>query len=172
MLGERMHYIGAIDLTDDKTALLQRISLDTPSGPALYYESIDPIDVRHPQTILAYGLNGQTLPIANGAPLRVRIEQQLGYKMATYIRAIEIVDSLAEIAGCALGVPFLADGTISVNVNDRQSSETPPVENTHPPSPILERGAGPSNATPPPPGSGAGPSNSAGAPAHWPRTGS
>jgi DMSO/TMAO reductase YedYZ molybdopterin-dependent catalytic subunit len=71
---------------------------DTLSGPALYYESIDLISARHPQTILAYGLNGQTLPIANGAPLRVRIEQQLGYKMAKYIRAIEIVDSFAKIA--------------------------------------------------------------------------
>jgi DMSO/TMAO reductase YedYZ molybdopterin-dependent catalytic subunit len=69
------------------------------SAPALYYESIDLISARHPQTILAYGLNGQTLPIANGAPLRVRIEQQLGYKMAKYIRAIEIVDSFAKIAG-------------------------------------------------------------------------
>jgi DMSO/TMAO reductase YedYZ molybdopterin-dependent catalytic subunit len=72
---------------------------DMLSGPALYYESIDLISARHPQTILAYGLNGQTLPIANGAPLRVRIEQQLGYKMAKYIRAIEIVDSFAKIAG-------------------------------------------------------------------------
>jgi DMSO/TMAO reductase YedYZ molybdopterin-dependent catalytic subunit len=72
---------------------------DTSSDPALYYESIDLISAYHPQTILAYGLNGQTLPIANGAPLRVRIEQQLGYKMAKYIRTIEIVDSFAKIAG-------------------------------------------------------------------------
>jgi len=64
-----------------------------------YYESIDLISARHPQTILAHGLNGQALPIANGAPLRVRIEQQLGYKMAKYIRAIEIVNSFAKIAG-------------------------------------------------------------------------
>jgi DMSO/TMAO reductase YedYZ molybdopterin-dependent catalytic subunit len=72
---------------------------DAPSDLTLYYESIDLISARHPQTILAYGLNGQTLPIANGAPLRVRIEQQLGYKMAKYIRAIEIVDRFAKIAG-------------------------------------------------------------------------
>jgi DMSO/TMAO reductase YedYZ molybdopterin-dependent catalytic subunit len=75
------------------------IFLGTLSGATLYYESIDLISARHPQTILAYGLNAQTLPIANGAPLRFRIEQQLGYKMAKYIRAIEIVDSFAEIAG-------------------------------------------------------------------------
>jgi DMSO/TMAO reductase YedYZ molybdopterin-dependent catalytic subunit len=66
---------------------------------SLYYESIDLFGARNPQTILAYGLNGQTLPIANGAPLRVRIEQQLGYKMAKYIQAIEIVDTFAKIAG-------------------------------------------------------------------------
>jgi len=72
---------------------------ETMAGPAYYYESIDLISARHPQCILAYGLNGQTLPVANGAPLRVRIEQQLGYKMAKYIRSIELVDSFGRIAG-------------------------------------------------------------------------
>ena len=71
----------------------------TLQGPAYYYESIDLIGARHLQTILAYGLNGQRLPVANGAPLRVRIEQQLGYKMAKYIRSIELVDSFGKIAG-------------------------------------------------------------------------
>ncbi len=69
------------------------------SGPDYYYESIDLIDAYHPQTILAYGLNGQTLPVANGAPLRVRVERQLGYKMAKYLSHIEVVDSFAGIAG-------------------------------------------------------------------------
>ena len=76
---------------------------DAVSDFTLYYESIDLVSARHPQTILAYGLNGKTLPVANGAPLRVRIEQQLGYKMAKYIRAIEIVESFANIAGGAGG---------------------------------------------------------------------
>lgn len=71
---------------------------NTMSGPAYYYESVDVVGARHPQTILAYDLNGRTLPIANGAPLRVRIEQQLGYKMAKYIRAIEVVGSFTTIA--------------------------------------------------------------------------
>src|ERR1051325_4490986 len=57
-----------------------------------YYESIDLLDARHPQTILAYEMNDQTLPIANGAPLRVRVERQLGYKMAKYVMRIEAVD--------------------------------------------------------------------------------
>lgn len=64
------------------------------AGPVRYYESIDLLDARHPQTILAYGMNGQALPVANGAPLRVRVERQLGYKMAKYIRAITLADSL------------------------------------------------------------------------------
>ncbi|MEZ5650750.1 MAG: molybdopterin-dependent oxidoreductase [Burkholderiaceae bacterium] len=72
---------------------------ETPGGPAYCYESVDLLTARHPQTILAYDMNGQTLPTANGAPLRVRIEQQLGYEMAKYIRAVENTDGLAGIAG-------------------------------------------------------------------------
>jgi DMSO/TMAO reductase YedYZ molybdopterin-dependent catalytic subunit len=64
-----------------------------------YYESVDFEDAYHPQTILAYELNGALLPIANGAPLRVRIERQLGYKMAKYIMRIELVASFANIGG-------------------------------------------------------------------------
>jgi DMSO/TMAO reductase YedYZ molybdopterin-dependent catalytic subunit len=69
------------------------------AGDVLYYESCDLIDARHPQTILAYGLNDAALPVSNGAPLRVRIERQLGYKMAKYIRSIELVSSFAQIEG-------------------------------------------------------------------------
>jgi DMSO/TMAO reductase YedYZ molybdopterin-dependent catalytic subunit len=64
-----------------------------------YYESIDMEDAYHPQTILAYELNDTPLPIANGAPLRVRIERQLGYKMAKYIMRVQLVDSFAGIGG-------------------------------------------------------------------------
>jgi DMSO/TMAO reductase YedYZ molybdopterin-dependent catalytic subunit len=62
-----------------------------------YYESIDFDDAFHAQTILAYELNGTVLPIKNGAPLRVRIERQLGYKMAKYIMRIELVSSFTHI---------------------------------------------------------------------------
>ncbi len=64
-----------------------------------YYESIDLEDAYHPQTILAYELNDQPLPIKNGAPIRVRVERQLGYKMAKYIMRIELVDGFEQIAG-------------------------------------------------------------------------
>lgn len=67
------------------------------SGEVKYYGSIDLIDAYHPQTILAYGLNGKPLPVENGAPLRVRVERQLGYKMPKYIYKIELVDSFASI---------------------------------------------------------------------------
>ncbi len=67
------------------------------SGAIKYYESIDLIDAYHPQTILAYGLNGKPLPVENGAPLRVRVERQLGYKMAKYVHTIELVSSYAAI---------------------------------------------------------------------------
>jgi DMSO/TMAO reductase YedYZ molybdopterin-dependent catalytic subunit len=62
-----------------------------------YYESIDLDEAAHPQTILAYELNGKPLPVANGAPLRVRIERQLGYKMAKYIMRIEVVEEFKQI---------------------------------------------------------------------------
>ncbi|MEH6561196.1 MAG: molybdopterin-binding protein [Marinobacter sp.] len=64
-----------------------------------YYESIDMEDAYHPQTLLAYGLNGETLPTANGAPLRLRVERQLGYKMAKFIMAIEVVENFEDIEG-------------------------------------------------------------------------
>ncbi|MDF1599162.1 molybdopterin-dependent oxidoreductase [Mesorhizobium sp. YIM 152430] len=67
------------------------------AGEVKYYESIDMIDARHPQTILAYGMNDTLLPIENGAPLRVRVERQLGYKMAKYIRRIELVENYVDI---------------------------------------------------------------------------
>ena len=67
------------------------------AGTSKYYESIDMEDANHPQTILAYELNGARLPIANGAPIRVRVERQLGYKMAKYIMRIELVESFVGI---------------------------------------------------------------------------
>lgn len=67
---------------------------DDMGGNVPYYESIDLIDAFHPQTIMAWALNGKTLPIRNGAPLRLRVERQLGYKHAKYVKRIEAVASL------------------------------------------------------------------------------
>jgi DMSO/TMAO reductase YedYZ molybdopterin-dependent catalytic subunit/thiosulfate reductase cytochrome b subunit len=62
-----------------------------PAGPGFFYGTIDMELARHRQTILAYEFNGQPLPIPHGAPLRLRVETQLGFKMVKYIRAIEFV---------------------------------------------------------------------------------
>ena len=68
-------------------------------GDKPYYESVDLVDAFHPQTILAWGMNGHLLPVPNGAPLRLRVERQLGYKNAKYVERIEAVDSLDRIFG-------------------------------------------------------------------------
>ena len=68
-------------------------------GTDFYYESIDMDDAYHPQTILAYEMNDAALPVANGAPLRLRVERQLGYKHAKYVTAIALVDGFGNIAG-------------------------------------------------------------------------
>ena len=62
-----------------------------------YYESIDLIDAYHPQTILAWGMNGRMLDVGHGAPIRLRVERQLGYKQAKYVMQIELVDTLERI---------------------------------------------------------------------------
>ncbi len=71
--------------------------MDTDGDGNHYFESIDLIDAVHPQTILAYELNDRPLPVDNGAPLRLRVENQLGYKHAKYIRALEFVASLDKL---------------------------------------------------------------------------
>ena len=69
----------------------------SPQDPGRYYESIDMADARHPQTILAYEMNGAPLPVAHGAPLRLRVERQLGYKQAKYIKRIEAVADFTHV---------------------------------------------------------------------------
>ncbi|HEY5072289.1 MAG TPA: molybdopterin-binding protein [Caulobacteraceae bacterium] len=68
-------------------------------GSGLYYESIDLFDAFHPQTILAHSMNGRPLPIPNGAPLRLRVERQLGYKHAKYVMRIQLVDRMDRLQG-------------------------------------------------------------------------
>jgi len=67
--------------------------------PPYYYESLDLLEATHPQTILAYKLNGEILPVEHGAPVRLRAERQLGYKMPKYVQRIELTDAFARIGG-------------------------------------------------------------------------
>ena len=68
-------------------------------GGAPYYESIDLVDAFHPQTILAWGMNDHLLTVGHGAPLRLRIERQLGYKHAKFVMRVEAADDLRRIRG-------------------------------------------------------------------------
>ena len=59
-----------------------------------YYEGYDMFDVVHPQTILAYGMNGKDLPRGNGAPVRLRVERHCGYKHLKFVKSIQVVSSM------------------------------------------------------------------------------
>ncbi len=60
-------------------------------------DGIDMYDALHPQTILAYGMNGRELPIAHGAPLRLRVERQLGYKSLKFLQRIVVTDRFDDL---------------------------------------------------------------------------
>jgi DMSO/TMAO reductase YedYZ molybdopterin-dependent catalytic subunit len=59
-----------------------------------WWESIDMADALHPQTFLAYGMNGGELPVGNGGPLRLRLPRQLGYKSVKFVTHLTVADSL------------------------------------------------------------------------------
>jgi DMSO/TMAO reductase YedYZ molybdopterin-dependent catalytic subunit len=58
------------------------------------WDSIDMADALHPQTVLAYGMNGQALPADFGAPLRLRMSRQLGWKNTKYLSRIVVTDRM------------------------------------------------------------------------------
>jgi DMSO/TMAO reductase YedYZ molybdopterin-dependent catalytic subunit len=66
------------------------------------WDSLDMPDAWHPQTLLAYAMNGRELPTAHGAPLRLRVPRQLGYKSVKYLSSITVTDTLKDI-GKGLG---------------------------------------------------------------------
>ena len=76
------------------TPAARYVVIDTFDG---WYEGYDLFEVAHPQTILAYGLNGRALPRGNGEPLRLRVERQCGYKNLKFVKSIRAVDSMAGI---------------------------------------------------------------------------
>ena len=68
-------------------------------APGQYYESLTLVDAFHPQTLIAYAMNGHPLDVAHGAPLRLRVERQLGYKHAKYVQRIQLTDRLSGLYG-------------------------------------------------------------------------
>ena len=62
-----------------------------------FYDSLSMENALRPQTILAYDMNSAPLTDLHGAPLRLRVENQLGFKMVKWIRAIEFVECIAEV---------------------------------------------------------------------------
>jgi DMSO/TMAO reductase YedYZ molybdopterin-dependent catalytic subunit len=77
----------------------------SPQAKFVVYESIDSewwdsVDIReawHPQTLLAYGMNGEDLPTGHGAPLRLRVPRQLGYKSVKHLSRITVVDDIKKV---------------------------------------------------------------------------
>jgi DMSO/TMAO reductase YedYZ molybdopterin-dependent catalytic subunit len=59
-------------------------------------DSIDMLDALHPQTLIAYGMNGRDLPLAHGAPARLRVERQLGYKSMKFLQRIVVTDTFED----------------------------------------------------------------------------
>ena len=74
-----------------------------------WWDSVDMADALHPQTFLAYGLNGGELPVGQGAPLRMRVPRQLGYKSLKYITRLTVTDDLKRF-GKGLGSAAPEDG--------------------------------------------------------------
>jgi DMSO/TMAO reductase YedYZ molybdopterin-dependent catalytic subunit len=81
-----------LDAAGGVTTAARYIVIDTWDG---WYEGYDLFEAAHPQTMLAYGLNGRDLPTGNGAPLRLRVERQCGYKNLKFVKSIRVVDSMA-----------------------------------------------------------------------------
>jgi DMSO/TMAO reductase YedYZ molybdopterin-dependent catalytic subunit len=67
-----------------------------------WWDSVDMADALHPQTLIAYGMNGGELPVGNGGPVRVRVPRQLGYKSVKYVTRLTVTDDLKQF-GKGLG---------------------------------------------------------------------
>jgi DMSO/TMAO reductase YedYZ molybdopterin-dependent catalytic subunit len=74
-----------------------------------WWESIDIDEALHPQTLLAWEMNGAELPVPFGGPLRIRVPRQLGYKSVKFVNRLLITDSL-EGFGSGTGQSAVNDG--------------------------------------------------------------
>jgi DMSO/TMAO reductase YedYZ molybdopterin-dependent catalytic subunit/thiosulfate reductase cytochrome b subunit len=99
-------------LADARYAVFWSYQQDLSDQP--FYETLDLRIAMHPQTILAHTMNGEPLSVAHGAPLRMRVETQLGFKMVKWLKAIEFVADYRSI-GAGQG------GSREDNMNYEQS---------------------------------------------------
>ena len=83
--------------SDARFVIFRCMDVDNQNAP--YYESLDLHQAAHPQTLLALRLNDAPLDPDHGAPVRLRVATQLGYKSAKWVRHIEVVGTLANIHG-------------------------------------------------------------------------
>jgi len=67
-----------------------------------WWDSLDMDEAMHPQTLVAYGMNGTDIPTGHGAPLRMRVPRQLGYKNVKFITHLTVTDDLKKF-GQGLG---------------------------------------------------------------------
>jgi DMSO/TMAO reductase YedYZ molybdopterin-dependent catalytic subunit len=77
--------------------------------PKWWWDSIDIFEARHPQTLLAYAMNGADLTLRTGAPLRMRLPRQLGYKSMKFINHLTVTDNIKHF-GDGLGSSSPAGG--------------------------------------------------------------
>jgi DMSO/TMAO reductase YedYZ molybdopterin-dependent catalytic subunit len=77
-----------------------------------WWDSLDLFDALHPQTMLAYGMNGGVLPVANGAPVRLRVERCLGWKNMKFVKSVTVLDHVEKMPdgksslGILIGFPW------------------------------------------------------------------
>ena len=88
----KSHHVTESASTQKKMARSRHSTRASAKAASATVDSIDMVDALHPQTLLAYGMNGGELPIAHGAPLRVRVERQLGYKSIKFLHRIRVTD--------------------------------------------------------------------------------
>ena len=73
------------------------IEFTTGASGGRYYDSLSMTNAMHPHTLLAYEMNGEPLTELHGAPLRLRVENQLGFKMVKWIESIEFVENIQAV---------------------------------------------------------------------------
>jgi DMSO/TMAO reductase YedYZ molybdopterin-dependent catalytic subunit len=74
-------------------------TFDVDANGTPYYESLSIEQAAHPQTLLALRQDGKTITPEHGAPVRLAVPTQLGYKSAKWVARIEVTDSLKKLYG-------------------------------------------------------------------------